>query len=133
MWFFFLLPFLFILSVLSFFCILCFFRLLSLFFYWNFSLLCPFLDKTTIIEYYKAILSIFKFELDSKYLFLWILRLCDIVSYLLFKANNCWFVFDQNFDGLFSREFNSLTWRNFASSLEYHFSLLNWISFCIRP
>lgn len=64
------------------------------------------------------------FEGNSESFMLRILWFCDEISNMLIEANDAWFVFDQNFDGFFTSEFDCFTRWHFRSRFIDELALL---------
>ena len=99
-------------------------RRFDIFFLRNFCLFSPFLNQVAIIKNNDPIVCIFKFKLDTKCVFLWILSFGNIVANMLPKSNNCRFILDKDFDCLFAGELDSFARWNLASCVKDHFPLL---------
>lgn len=72
-------------------------------------------------------LVVLYFETDSEGFMLGILTWSLIVTDVLVETIHTWLVLNQDFNGLFPFELDSLAWRHLSSEVVYHFALGFWV------
>lgn len=101
--------------------------LLSYFWFWNLCFLSPFFNQVAVFEGYQSVFGEFDFETDTESFVLRVLGWGSVVTDVFTESIYARFVLNQDFNWLFSFEFDCLARWDLGSEVVNHFSLSLWV------